>query len=124
MRCPHKSTTVTNRKVKWHWVEEIVFYNTVNLSVSIDSLLCDPCGLTLFYHLIFSSHISRHALCAQHPDLTLSGSFLSVFPCRTLQGYYDGGRWWRGGQYKYIPTLNVLQSILTSTMLSITYFAL
>lgn len=126
MRCSHKSTTVTNRKVKWHWVEEIVFYNTVNLSVSIDSLLCDPCGLTLFYHLIFSSHISRHALCAQHPDLTLSGSFLSVFPCRTLQGCYDGGRWWRGGggQHKYIPTLNVLQSILTSTMLSITYFAL
>lgn len=97
MRCSHKSTTVTNRKVKWHWVEEILFYNTVNLSVSIDSLLCDPCGLTLFYHLIFSSHISRHALCAQHPDLTVSGSFLSVFPCRTLQGYYDGGRWWRGG---------------------------
>ena len=35
-----------------------------------------------------------------------------------------GGGGGGGGQYKYIPTLNVLQSILTSTMLSITYFAL
>ena len=63
--------------------------NMVKLSVSIDRLLCDLCRLTLFCYLLFSSFISRHALCrlwsrAQNSDLIFSRFFLSVFPCRTL----------------------------------------
>ena len=51
--------------------------------MSQGSLWCDLCRLTLFCHLLFSSFISRHALCplwsrAQNADLTFSGFFFSL----------------------------------------------